>query len=131
MKHKKKDGCIARLCECGKTTIYTQDPMYEKPRAVGSECDRCRTVVTNAKQHGWGICPLEPRSVLSSTINESIARSRFYKKTIAKNGVKGADLIQPYRQEGQKYVPNEDFVERYGTKEYTPEQKDYIKAKLG
>lgn len=131
MKSRKKDGSYARLCECGKSTIYEADPMYEKPRKVGSTCERCYQTVQKPHDHGWGICPLEPRSIVYTTINESLSRSRFYKKTIAKNGVKGADLIQPFRQEGKNFVPNEDFVERYGTKEYTPEQKDYIKAKLG
>lgn len=60
-------------------------------------------------------------------LNNAMAMSRFYKKEL-EPGVRGADLIQPLTSEGK---PNYDFVERYGTKNFTPEHKEYIRDKFG
>lgn len=62
-----------------------------------------------------------------TTMNEAAARDSFYKKQIEK-GVYGRDLIQPLDERGN---PNPDFVEHYGVANYSPEQKEYIRDKMG
>ncbi len=83
---------------------------------------------TKKSEHGEGICPLEPRKGgVSQILNPAMARSRAYKKEI-EDGVYGRDLIQPLNSDGS---PNMDFVEHYGTREFSNEQREHIKDKYG
>ncbi len=60
-------------------------------------------------------------------VSESLGRAKFYKKEIEK-GVFGKDLIQPLDEKGK---PNPEFVEHYGVANFTPEQKEHIRDKMG
>ncbi len=92
---------------CGVRVVIDNDPSYQT-------CQECFDIRS-------GVCSG------TTTINESVARGRFYKKELD-DGVRGADIIQPLDERGK---PNQEFVEHYGVANYTPEHKEYIRDKFG
>ncbi len=96
-------------------------------------CFWCRRRISSSaalycKEHAKRVAQGEnPYKGRDSVVNESVARSRFFRTAIDK-GVTGKDLIQPLNREGN---PNYDFVEHYGTKSYTPSDREWIKKHYG
>ena len=86
---------------------------------IAFDCKKCGYIYSKLSDAGYEARP--------TTINTAAQLSREYKQEIAP-GVKGADIIQPLDKEGK---PNYDFIERYGTDNYTPEQKQEIESKYG
>lgn len=119
------------VCEtCGdkkENPLFRYDILLKK----GTRCGRCLKVVDNPLEHGLTYCPLEKRvEGMGLGVNESMQRDSYYKKTIAKGGVKGKDLIQPYLKSGD---PNPDFLEHYPDKlkEFPTEQRENIENRYG
>lgn len=89
-------------------------------------CYSCR-----AKTSGQSIyckkCMALPLRTGGRLINETITRRNWQKSEVAK-GVRGRDLIQPFDEKG---LPNPEFIEHYGITNYQPEQKTFIREKMG
>lgn len=76
------------------------------------QCERCVQPITKKSEHGWMLCPLEPRTLLNK--NEWSRSASLELSTHAK------DVLQPLKKDG---TINKHFVEAHGTQSLQKELK--------
>lgn len=107
----------------------TPTDQWEKKWKVVAELNSAYDKLSPASQHHMHYRGKAAPTLSGKGINESAQLAKQYKKEVAK-GVRGKDLIQPFRPDGKL---NPDFFEHHGDKAFEkyPEQKRRIKDELG
>ena len=76
-------------------------------------CDRCYEPLKNPEEHGWTLCPLEPRrGIIHLGIKRKYSNYAY--------GHKDKDTLQPFKKDG---TVNKEFVQAHGTKSLEKEYK--------